>query len=868
MAVLITNGNGNISDVNRFYNCTDYNFTAHNSSDLPLSSVRSTPTLTGWTGTGKMAGILIAISIDQPTYNDDLKFDLMEDTGSGFTSVASVTVPKASFITDQTESDSNIDNSEWYVLAELTTPYTFVSGASYRWDISQVNGSNNSYRAKTSNGSSIFFVCWENVQATFANNDAIVVKDTLTIDQDITVQGIYGTGETTEANGIIIAQKGAELNVDTTASRTITMAKPATGTGGTWISVGGFATWRVGTSASKVPVANKIIFEWDTSNGNGTSGFCNIDHSAYWHTSAGIFQFHGDTYTNRYVRLSSDCLIGATSCVVDTDVSAEWQVGDRIVIGKADRISSYDYQVHTITSISGTTINFTPSIATYNRLSGGHVANMDAYSIVFRRTSASPSSNRYSFFIQTPKDGHFEGILFDDIKSSRIHAQSSPLFDVAQTSEMQFTKNFFYKDLTDSQVGWTMQRHGVNINDNCILVYNTYFTKVTSARAKLTCTNNIILTIHQAGLELGTTTGVAPEIVFNNNYCYNGLGNESSGHGWLYLRGSDVTCDNNYFWGCDIGLGIQNVALLRGSGNIYNGCEATISAREALIDGILTNETFGDEKANTYLYSASISALGTHILEIAEPNQSVDFSTNSLNVPGQITSLSHLKISTNGGVADDDRNVFKYGELRKSKASFSSPYNVVRTSGGNAWAVTPTSTDGTTLFEWPLSGNKRNVPTGNIQNKTMTVSIWVKINSANYYAGTHTKPTLVVDYDNGTEVSAVATATTNWQQLGVIFTPTTTFGQIKWYIKAGTDASGNDRIFYIDDMNVLYPGGEVINLSSLDLSGNAEPIFPPITTLPSAGNLWDESTDAHNISGSYGALAKKWLTLGKFLGLK
>ena len=67
----------------------------------------------------------------------------------------------------------------------------------------------------------------------------------------------------------------------------------------------------------------------------------------------------------------------------------------------------------------------------------------------------------------------------------------------------------------------------------------------------------------------------------------------------------------------------------------------------------------------------------------------------------------------------------------------------VRTAGGSAMRFNPYSS--TIPMHW-----EQNIPTGNIQNKTMTVSLWLKINNSAYWAGTHTKPTLTIDYDNGT----------------------------------------------------------------------------------------------------------------------
>ena len=155
---------------------------------------------------------------------------------------------------------------------------------------------------------------------------------------------------------------------------------------------------------------------------------------------------------------------------------------------------------------------------------------------------------------------------------------------------------------------------------------------------------------------------------------------------------------------------------------------------------------------------------------------------------------------------------------------------------------------------------EQNVPTGNIQSKTMTVSLWVKINNSAYWAGTHTKPTLTIDYDNGTTITSVATASTSWQLLACTFTPATTYGQIEMKVTGATDATGTNRYFYVDDVNVAYPAGVAIDLGNLDLWAEGLPVAPAIATMPSLGGVWDEPLTAHTIAGSAGVVVGEILS--------
>ena len=126
-------------------------------------------------------------------------------------------------------------------------------------------------------------------------------------------------------------------------------------------------------------------------------------------------------------------------------------------------------------------------------------------------------------------------------------------------------------------------------------------------------------------------------------------------------------------------------------------------------------------------------------------------------------------------------------------------------------------------------------------------------NSA-YWAGTHTKPTLTIDYDNGTTITSVATASASWQLLACTFTPTTTYGQIEMKVTGATDATGTNRYFYVDDVNVAYPAGVAIDLGNLDLWAEGLPVSPAIATMPSIVGVWDSPLAEHTITGSAGKI--------------
>ena len=205
---------------------------------------------------------------------------------------------------------------------------------------------------------------------------------------------------------------------------------------------------------------------------------------------------------------------------------------------------------------------------------------------------------------------------------------------------------------------------------------------------------------------------------------------------------------------------------------------------------------------------------------------------------------SFFKAHTYGTTANNHISWWNYGKLQSTGTGLTD--TTVHTAGGFALRFEPLSS--ATNHTWTFD-----IPTGNIQNETKTIAVWVKINSATYYAGTHTNPTLTVNYDNGTITTSpngVATNTTAWQLLSVTFTPATTYGQITITISGATDATTTNAYFYIDD----FTGGSLVN-GSLDLWANALPVSPVYSFLMQASDFWDAQSSAHVGTGTMGKLA-------------
>jgi hypothetical protein len=136
----------------------------------------------------------------------------------------------------------------------------------------------------------------------------------------------------------------------------------------------------------------------------------------------------------------------------------------------------------------------------------------------------------------------------------------------------------------------------------------------------------------------------------------------------------------------------------------------------------------------------------------------------------------------------------------------------------------------------------------------MTITVWVKINSSAYWAGTNRLPRLNVNYDNGTiAYSEAAQIAGDWQKLEVPFTPLTVSGKITVSVDGYTAAVGTGAYFYVDDFSVSYPDGYALSLSGIDDWANGLPVTPTISqVVADASTILDAILSNHTIAGTVG----------------
>lgn len=292
---------------------------------------------------------------------------------------------------------------------------------------------------------------------------------------------------------------------------------------------------------------------------------------------------------------------------------------------------------------------------------------------------------------------------------------------------------------------------------------------------------------------------------------------------------------------------------LAGSGIVMTDCEIQSCFKnpiliEASTQAIITRLQVGNKGGGVIYYPWDIQSLTYSNLTFRDcifnypiPN------TGTSNTLINSAFSSEWKIQNYGGVGTNVDIVVKQAGYRLRTGTGLTD----TTSHNGGYASRFQSISSEVPLSWTFD-----VPTGNIQNKTMTVAVWCKINSANYYSGTYQLPRLSITYDNETTVYSQALPTTDWQLLSCTFTPATTFGQISVMLSTMTDQLTSNAYVYFDDFSVLYPAGVQLNLGSMDIWADGNPVTPPISTSLSALDVWTASILTNYGANTFGEFIK------------
>jgi len=845
MAVIVSNGATTLATASGFYRAESYNLSPMSTTSLALSSARQIAVT--FANAGNCQGLILHLT---PTNSStkDVTVTLQENTGS-WVDRASATLTAAQ-ITNSVASNAQ---ATWITPFTFSVPYAVNTTAGiWRFNITQGATGSQNWQLRTSNGSAPSYIAWCDNALSYTTNDVIIAKDKITIDQDCRFDGLLSTGDSTySVCAIACTGSTGDYNNNGMIVWDNTPAASYTMTINGIMLMSAHAGFHVGDSANRIPTAQKAIIQViaATSGTNTNSGIWNGGFASHANVIGRMnIQMYGEIPATRSTTLASDAAASQPN-IVTTD-STGWVIGDKLAIGKAGVVGGIpDTAPYTINTIAGTNIGLTTNILTNARKSGGHVFRLNGYGVEFRNTHNATILN----YFNGGNNVVFSGVWLDGIIFNTSNGTSQWYDDAANIG------NIVLEDCAVSNglmTGGTSLMQNINFANKPMSVQRCHWFKASTfgtlygpTSAIKTFTNNICISGSVVGLSKLQNMNITNNYFYNNSGWF--VGNSS---GWF-----NSTVSNNYFWGTSSGVMRNDGAMVNviWSGNQHEQVLRSIWNFSTIINCPMINETYGIEAGSFEIYNAFVSYSPYANFVIDNPNIGTSI-TPTLNDKDGVDG-SQIRFQNYDQTANSDFTHMPYGKIYRTGTGLAD--TTVRTAGGFAMRFEPTYSPN--LMHW-----EQNVPTGNIQNKTMTVSVWVKINNAAYYAGTHTKPTLTIDYDNGTTMSSVATTGTGWQQLAVVFTPTTTYGQIEMKVTGATDATGTNRYFYVDDVNIAYPAGVAVDLGNLDLWADGLPVAPAIATMPSLQGVWDEPLSAHTVSGSFGHFIKKLLTISKFLGLK
>jgi len=572
---------------------------------------------------------------------------------------------------------------------------------------------------------------------------------------------------------------------------------------------------------NRIPYANQFylnITNWNI--GQGYSGGQNYEFEAW-----------GEKPTSYFTTLSANAAASQKVLVTTDDMSSTWVAPDVLIVTGYNS-TTIGYTSATISSIAGTSVTVVTNLAAIHFSKWAVINKTRAICCGIKMKGLSGSNTGYNSWVVS----NVLGVYCNNSVMNYFYIGDTTVDTARRTVPYVDTyicdagaQLWFVNNLAPGTFKNIFVWGGASINSavfsvstaNVAATYSDiYISSPTSGyygyRVNIAATNSTITNLQCSGNY--AATGYVSSLISFIGCTVTGL--KMMGGPYPILASVGSTFNTSTF----------------DKGNSY-GVYVT-----SAINTTFTNSGFGSDAASG-IYEIAYASSG--YCQIIANN--CTFSSEAIAV-GNISNAvlgSFFKAHTYGTTANNHISWWNYGKLQSTGTGLTD--TTVHTAGGFALRFEPLSS--ATNHTWTFD-----IPTGNIQNETKTIAVWVKINSATYYAGTHTNPTLTVNYDNGTTTTSpngVATDTTAWQLLSVTFTPATTYGQITITLSGATDATTTNAYFYIDD----FTGGSLVN-GSLDLWANALPVSPVYSFLMQASDFWDAQSSAHVGTGTTGKMLK------------
>jgi len=746
---------------------------------------------------------------------------------------------------------------------EHIIPFTFstsyaVDTTSSKWSLvlNYGNGSTGTYVWDTVNYghtvAGLTYFAWGDSAQTFNDNDAIIVKDYLTIDKTATILGVVSSSGTDYGGAyyyaITICSNPANLNTETVAllkwQNPPVWAYTLTVNGQITVPTNGGMD--IGTPSLPIPLAQQAVIK-----ASGATPNMQIYNAGCQSTSTGQgapnchVRICGAVPSNRATTVPSGAALGQK--VIVTAIPTGWQIGDRVYFACDFYGSVTSSMTDTIANISGTTITLTNNL-TYAIPAGAAIFCKERYGIII---GDSTYTKAVDIGLNSPSSYYISGVCFykTAVYNLLMMGIDWGSMMIEHMNAAYKSAHYFCDTFSDPSTATYQTRHisfvipalGYTHSRNhhirtCSIGYPSAFYGTASNNLKsgsLVVSDNIAIGNLSSIWNLTTgSLGTIRNAIISGNKFYNLTLGSAANYWIIILAGSNITYSNNEFYGCSQFYGctaIYSSSNITMSGNKYNRNTYGVcfESSQYILNCISRGDIFGNLTANVtadLLLGSSVycdALFDTPLTTIVE------------SIANLVTGISgsKIRIQNETNTSNKDRCLMPEGNIVRCGDGLSD--TTVRTTGSGKFSMRFQPTAGY-LEEWEFD-----IPTSNIQNQTAVVGVWVKINSATFYAGTHQKPRLNINYDNGTTAYCQAAETTDWQYLFVAFTPTTTYGQITITIDGQTDATGTSAYFYVDDFSFFLPPGNQLDLGGLDLWADALPIVPPIATNITAADVWN-----------------------------
>lgn len=875
MATVVPKTSGTkFSDVNGFYRVEAQNLglaqsaTGYTSAVIPISATAYSVTLpVTFANAGNCMGIMVVVFTSSSTGTRDRGFvvELQENVAGTWTTRTSETITALQLRGDQPPPHQGYYNR--IIGIDFTTPYAVDTAASkWRFNFYRYGGTTSELYLVQTGTNAPTFATWCDTAVSLGASDTLCVTKRTIVDQSQVLDvAALGTGDTITGFCCVIAGTidQAEYMLDWENPPTSSYELEFKGN----VMFGDYSSMRVGSEASPIPLAQQAIISFNAGSlgtyGNTstqTPGFKSAMYlSPSYITCNGRMVFWGSYPTKFQTKITAEVATGQKDISVEDDMTALWSAGDKIVVSKQESTAA-DQTIYEIASLTSTTITTTANIATNKRYAGGYVLKLGGCGVrIYRKL------NDDYFCHLTPFFGSLAEMTFNGVELQNMAtiANSYTLYYIRPKPEWQTKhslKNIVTWDLNTSagyliSLGTTPEK-GIEFENiytfRRSLDTNRYFPKLKSygfLAGEKTVKNLYMHSpyIANEGIQATGAAGLGKQS-YENVYMWDRGGSSSQGSFFLHSIGGSykninlwgMRGTNAAFGALRIGQCVDVVVDGVNIDNCYLGVNADVYFTKNLV---IKDLAFGGVIPSVlYDLSGQSGIIADITFENAQGMDNRDSSFMSAAVAG-----SMIKFTDFDGSSHDDQVYAVAGKLQRCGDSLTD--TTVHTSGTGKYSLRFEPDGGTIPHDWT-----QNVPTGNIQNKDMSVAVWVKINNANYYAGTtYQLPMLTINYDDGTTATCLAAKTTDWQKLFVPFTPLTTYGKITVKIDGYTDATGSAAYFYIDDCSILYPAGYALNLSGLDDWSNGLPVTPTISqVVADAGTVWDAKRENHTVTDSFG----------------